>query len=131
MGTIKQQRTAEQIRLIISELLHLEVSDPRVQGVTVTRVTIDREFQHADIFVNALGDDSREGEMMEGLNHAQSYLRRELSQRVQLRKVPQLHFRWDASLQNVEEINSLLDGLVIPPEPEPEPEAALPREEDE
>lgn len=114
MGTIKQQRTAEQIRFTVSELLRLEVSDPRVQGLTVTRVDIDRELQHADIYVNALGDEEREEEVMAGLEHAQSYLRRELSQRIRLRKVPQMHFRWDYSLQNAEEIAALLDNLDIP-----------------
>ena len=124
MGTIKQQRTAEQIRFTISELLRLEVSDPRVQGLTVTRVDIDRELQHADIYVNALGDEEREAEVMAGLEHAQSYLRRELSQRVRLRKVPQMHFRWDHSLQNAEEIAALLDNLDIPaPEDESDDEA--------
>ena len=114
MGTIKQQRTAEQIRFTVSELLRLEVSDPRVQGLTVTRVNIDRELQHADIYVNALGDEDREAEVMAGLEHAHAYLRRELSKRIRLRKVPQMHFRWDYSLQNAEEIAALLDNLDIP-----------------
>lgn len=116
MGSVKQQRTAEQIKLIMSDLLRLEVNDPRVQGVTVTRVNIDRELQHADIYVNSLGDEERQAEVMEGLNAAQSYLRRELGQRMRLRKVPQIHFHWDFSLQHSEEINSLLDQLDIPPE---------------
>lgn len=114
MGTIKQQRTAEQIRFTMSELFRLEVSDPRVQGITVTRVDIDRELQHADIYVNALGDEEREAEVMAGLEHAHAYLRRELSQRVRLRKVPQMHFHWDHSLQNAEEIDALLEQLDIP-----------------
>ncbi len=120
MGTIKQQRTAEQIRFTLGELLRLEASDPRLEGVTVTRVTIDRELQHADVFVNALGDEARAEEVMMGLEHAQTFLRHELSQRVRLRKVPQIHFRWDVSLQNAEEINALLENLEIPPAEEEE-----------
>lgn len=117
MGTIKQQRTAEQIRFTLSELFRLELSDPRVQGITITRVSIDRELQHADIYVNALGDEEREAEVMEGIEHALSYLRRELSQRVRLRKLPQMHFHWDHSLQNAQEIDELLNTLDIPPAP--------------
>ncbi len=49
MSTVRQQRTAEQIRTTLSQLLLLEMKDPRLQGVTITRVTIDRELQYADI----------------------------------------------------------------------------------
>lgn len=116
MGSVKQKRTAEQLRLAISELIRLEVSDPRVSGVTVTSVTVDRELQHADVRVNALGDEEREPEVMAGLQSAASFLRHELSQRMRLRKMPQLHFHWDRSLQQALEIDALLDNLHIPPD---------------
>lgn len=122
MGTVKQKRTAEQIRLILSDLVRLEMSDPRVQGVTITGVDIDRELQHADIHLNALGDESRREEVLEGFDKGSSYLRRELANRLRLRKVPQLHFHWDFSLQNAIEINAILDDLDIPP-PDDEPAA--------
>ena len=66
MSKIRQQRTAEQIKIIISELLLREMNDPRLLGVTVTDVTIDRELQYADVYVHSLGDDSREDEIMLG-----------------------------------------------------------------
>ncbi len=115
MGKIKQQRVAEQLRITLSELLLSEVNDPRVQGVTITEVDIDRELMHADIKVNALGEEERAAEVMAGLNSAHSFLRRELGQRLRLRKIPQLHFHWDYSLQQALEIENLLDQLDIPP----------------
>lgn len=121
MGKIKQQRVAEQIRTLLSELLLFTVNDPRVQGITMTEVTIDRELQHADIKVNALGDEGRKDEVLAGLASAQSFLRRELGRRLSLRKVPQLHFHWDHSLEQALEVNRLLDTLEIPDQP---PEAA-------
>ena len=117
MGKIKQQRIAEQIRTTLSELLLFSVNDPRVQGVTMTEVSIDRELQHVDIKVNALGDESRREEVLEGLQSTQSFLRRELGKRLRVRKVPQLHFHWDFSLEQSIEMNRLLDTLEIPPEP--------------
>ncbi|MDJ0752408.1 MAG: 30S ribosome-binding factor RbfA [Ardenticatenaceae bacterium] len=117
MGKIKQQRVAEQIRTLLSELLLFTVNDPRVQGITMTEVTIDRELQHADIKVNALGDEGRKDEVLAGLASAQSFLRRELGRRLSLRKVPQLHFHWDHSLEQALEINRLLDTLEIPDQP--------------
>jgi ribosome-binding factor A len=121
MSRIKQQRTAEQIRHILSELCRRHVHDPRLQDITITEVKLDRELQYADIYVNALGDESREQEVMAALNKANGFLRRELGGRLRLRNVPVLHFHWDPTLAHAEHISQLLDTLDIPPE-EPEEE---------
>ena len=68
MSKIRQQRTAEQIRIILSELMLRQMRDPRLQDLTITDVTIDRELQYADVYVNALGDDARETEVMAALH---------------------------------------------------------------
>jgi ribosome-binding factor A len=116
MSKIRQQRTAEQIRLILSELVLRELRDPRLQDLTFTDVRIDRELQYADIYVHALGDDSREVEVTTALEGATGYFRRELAHRLRLRTVPNLHFHWDPTLAHAEHINSLLDSLDIPAE---------------
>lgn len=115
MSKIRQQRTAEQLRIVFSELFLRELSDPRLHGLTITGVKVDRELEHADIYVSALGDESREDEVMKALSSAEGFLRRELAGRVRLRKVPQLHFHWDATLAHVQEVESILDNLDIPP----------------
>ncbi len=114
MSKIRQKRTAEQIRLILSDLVLRDARDPRLHGLTVTSVRIDRELQHADIYVNALGDDSRESEVMESLSGASSYFRRELASRLKLRTVPNLHFHWDPTLAHAARIDELLKNLDIP-----------------
>ena len=91
------------------------MNDPRLQGVTITRVTIDRELLYADVYVHALGEDEREEEVMEALTKAAGYLRRELGKSLRLRSVPNLHFHWDPSLAHADHINELLDNLSIPP----------------
>lgn len=125
MSKVRQERTAEQIRLIFSDLLVREVSDPRLQGLTVTRVLIDRELQHANVYVNALGDESRQREVMRALDKAGAFFRYELAQRMDLRTVPELHFHWDPTLAYAEEVNEILDNLVIPSEVEDQPEDQL------
>lgn len=115
MSKIRQQRTAEQLRIIFSELFLRELSDPRLHGLTVTDVKIDRELEHADIYVSALGDESREDEVMKALSSAEGFLRHELAGRVRMRKVPQLHFHWDATLAHMQEVESILNQLDIPP----------------
>lgn len=114
MSKIRQQRTADQIHVIMSELFQRQMNDPRLQGLTITGVKIDRELQYADIYVNALGAEERQKEVMLALKKASGYLRHELSGRVRLRTVPQLHFHWDPTLAHAEEVNQILDDLEIP-----------------
>ena len=114
---IKQDRIAWRIRQILSELLLREVSDPRLHGVTVTEVDIDRELQFARVYVNALGEEVRQEEVMQGLNHAKGFLRRELGQSLRLRKTPELAFVWDMRFEHGEHLNQVISSLDIPPEP--------------
>jgi ribosome-binding factor A len=116
MSKIRQERTAEEIRIIFSELLRREVADPRLLDLTVTRVLIDRELQHANVYVNALGDESRKGEVMQALEKAGGFFRYELAQRVSLRTVPELHFHWDPTLAYADEVDQILADLEIPPQ---------------
>jgi ribosome-binding factor A len=114
--TIKRDRMAERIRQILSELLLREVSDPRLQGVTVTEVKLDPEMVFADIYVNALGEEERQDEVMAGLGRANGFLRRSVGKSVRMRNVPELHFHWDVTLQRGEHLNQLIASLNIPPE---------------
>ncbi len=118
MSKIRQERTAEEIRIIMSELLLRDVSDPRLFNLTITRVLIDREFQHANVYVNALGDESRKKEVMKALDKAGGFFRYELAQRMSLRTVPELHFNWDPTLAYIEEVDQILADLDIPPQEE-------------
>lgn len=119
MSKIRQRRTADRIQRVLSVLFLRELRDPRLQDITVTEVTIDRELKYADIYVNALGDESRQKEVMAALESATGYLRRELASRVRLRTVPHLHFHWDPTLAHAEKINQILDDLDIPPADSP------------
>jgi ribosome-binding factor A len=114
MSKVRQERTAEQIQLILSELFLREVADPRLSGVTITEVNIDRELQHANIYVNALGDEAREEEIMDGLQSASGFLRSQIAQRLPLRSAPFIHFHWDPRLRYADEVDELLDKLNIP-----------------
>ena len=111
---LKKDRMNERIRIILSELLLREISDPRLQGVTVTEVILDGEMMYATIYVNALGDEERQASVMEGLERAKGFLRREVGQRIRTRNTPELHFHWDATLEHGERINQILDKLDIP-----------------
>jgi len=113
--SIPQQRVAEQIQSILSTLLLREVSDPRLKQVTVTSVKLDVEMQYATIQVNALGDESRQDEVMAGLERAKGFLRREVSKRLKIRNAPELSFKWDESLEYGEHMHQLLKKLDVSP----------------
>ena len=114
MSKIKQERTSGHIRKILSQLILREVADPRLHGITITDVELDPELLFAKVYVNALGEEERQPEVMMALNHAKGFLRREVAKRVRLRKAPELIFKWDESLERGERIDALLAHLDIP-----------------
>lgn len=113
--SIKQDRVGERIQAILSELLLRDVADPRLRNITVTGVKIDHELMYADVYINALGDESRQQVVLAGLERAKGFLRREVAKRVKLRSAPELKFHWDATLERGERLNRLLSSLDIPP----------------
>jgi ribosome-binding factor A len=111
VSKLRLQRINDRIHEELSEILLQEVSDPRLVGISVTDVKVDRELAYADIYVSALEGSERWQEINEGLQHAQGFLRRELSQRVELRVFPRLRFRWDATFERAERIEQLIASL--------------------
>lgn len=87
------------------------MNDPRLQLVSVTLVNIDRELEYANVFVSTVGDDARRREVMQVLNRAKGFIRREVARRVQLRRAPEVIFHWDPSPEKAEHIASLLDQI--------------------
>jgi len=114
--SIKRERMSERVHLILSQLLLREVSDPRLQDITVTEVNLDPELMVAKVYVSALGDENRQPEVMKGLKRAGGFLRREVGKRIRLRNTPELHFYWDSTLAQADRINSILSNLDIPAE---------------
>jgi ribosome-binding factor A len=120
--SLKQERMADRIREILSGLLLTEVTDPALRAITVTSVELDAELEYADVYVNALGDESRQKEVMRGLQRANGFLRHELGSRIRLRRTPVLHFHWDLTLQHADAIDQALKRIgPIPPPDEPDP----------
>jgi len=102
---------AERIRNDLAEVLQRSTSDPRLVGLTVTDVEVDRELAFATIFVTALEGEERRAEILAGLRHASGFLRTSLAQRISLRSFPQLRFRWDDSFEQGTRIDALLKAV--------------------
>jgi len=92
-------------------MLIREISDPRLQQIFVTDVRVDRELAYADIYVSAVEGAERSKDILAGLESASGFMRRALSQRIELRTFPRLRFHWDPTLENADHIEKLLSQL--------------------
>ncbi len=105
----RHERIAEQIRHEISAMLAGELKDPRLAGlVTVTEVRVSPDLKHARIFVCVLGSSAEQASTLKGLAAAAGYVRHELTERLQLRRGPEIHFLLDQSEQYGQHIEELL-----------------------
>jgi len=110
-SNIRLKRIQEQIQKVLTEILENRVNDPRVEGVYITDVTIDRELDYANIYVSSLAGEPKAEEILEGLRNAAGFIRYNLSQEVELRVMPRLRFYWDDTPERAERIEELLNEI--------------------
>ena len=108
-------RIADQIQRELAELIRTEVRDPRVGLVTLTGVELSRDQSHAKVFFTVMGAASDAEAAGEGLARAAGFLRSQLSHRLTTRKVPELHFAYDESVERGVRLSRLIDEAVAPP----------------
>jgi len=108
---LRVARIADRIRNELSEMLIKELQDPRLSGVMVTDVTVDRELAFADIYVSAIEGHERAPEVLEGLQSASGFIRRALAQSLDLRSFPRIRFHWDMTPERADHIERLLASL--------------------
>ena len=115
MGSARSARIADQIQRSLAELIRLEVRDPRVGLVTLTGVELSRDQSHAKVFYTVMGSGPQAEAAGEGLEHAAGFLRSALAQRLTTRKVPELHFEYDESVERGMRLTRLIDEALAPP----------------
>jgi len=111
VSRLRAQRIADRIREEISELIIYEVQDPRLAGISITDVQVDRELTFADVYISAMEGSQRAEEILAGLEHAGGFMRSQLASRVKLRTFPRLRFHWDHTLERADRIEQLLASL--------------------
>ena len=106
----RHERIGEEIAHEINAMLAGELKDPRLEGnVSVSEVRVQPDMKHARIFVSVRSNDEKERTgAIRALEHAAGYIRHELVERLQLRRLPELHFTLDLSEESVERIEKLL-----------------------
>jgi ribosome-binding factor A len=103
-----RERLGEALREEIETILEGELSDPRIGLVNVSEVHLADDSKSAKVLVVVQGDDEQAAETMEGLKAATGYVRRELAERLHLRRPPELLFIQDRSQQYEARIEELL-----------------------
>jgi len=117
----RSDRVAAEIRREVAVLVHQAVRDAALPSVSVSDVEVTRDLDMATVYVTALVGDTA-AEAVSLLNTLAREFRRELSRAMKLRRVPELRFRYDASVDNGERIERLLreDPAIAAPDDEPE-----------
>mgnify|MGYP003395780911 CR=1 FL=1 len=119
----RSARLNEQLKRELSELIRTQVRDPRVGSVTITGVEVAADLGSARVFVRTGGDQGELDATLEGLGAAAPFLRSSLGRALHIRKIPELRFQTDRSMESALRIEKILSEVIIP-----EPEGDVPPE---
>lgn len=111
MTRLRVQKLERQIERDVSSILMTEVKDSRVGFITITSVQLTNDLSIATIYYTVLGKDERTKAAGEALERAKGFIRTELGKRLQIRKVPEIHFKYDNSSEYGNKIDEILRNL--------------------
>jgi ribosome-binding factor A len=107
----RPDRVGEAIRDELAQLLARDVHDPGVGFITLTRVKVSPDLQAARVYYTTMGDEKAQRETAKALKRAVPFLRRQLGQRIRLRRVPEVEFFYDESIAQGDRIEQILQEL--------------------
>jgi ribosome-binding factor A len=112
-GFSRAQRVGGLIQKILAELLHKDLSDPRLHLTTVTQVTVTRDLRIARVYFATAGGKETAAAAAEGFASAAGFIKRRLGRELGLRYMPQLEFFYDESLDHGARIDQLLKSIAV------------------
>lgn len=104
-------RVGDQILKDLADLLIRKVRDPRVDGVTLTGISLSNDLKHARVYYSVLGDKSEIERSQNGLDSAKGYIKREIGRRLNLRYMPDIIFEHDPTLETGNQIERLFEKI--------------------
>jgi len=113
MSKHRPNRLAETLKEEISQLIRVELKDPRIGFVTLTSVDVADDLSHAKVYVSVLGTEEEGNASLDALNRAAGFVRSEIGKRVRLRHVPSIVFKYDPSIQHGAHIAKLLKDVGV------------------
>lgn len=100
------ERVSDQMKKEIADILMRKIKDPRIGFVTVTDVDVADDLRNATVFVSIYGGDK--AKTLKGLESAAAFIRSELGKRMRMKNIPELLFRFDATVEKSAHIMELL-----------------------
>jgi ribosome-binding factor A len=116
----RSQRVGDLIREVISEMILRDLSDPRLETVTITDVEVTADLKLARVFFSARGDQAREKTALQGLEGAAGFIKRNLGRELRLRYMPELMFQVDRSFDYGSKIDRLIRTIQDEKEKDPQ-----------
>ena len=110
-GQGRPQRLGDLIQREVSELVRLEVRDPRIGMITITSVDVSPDMSHAKVFFTLLEKDKLE-DTLHGLRRSAGFLRSQLARRIKMYTTPELRFEYDESVEHGDRISRLIDSVL-------------------
>ena len=111
MSASRTERLSEQIKAEASHVLARDVHDPGVGFITITRVRVSPDLQVAHIYYTGLGDATAQRSTEKALGRVTPFVRRQLAQRLRLRRVPEIAFVFDKSIAHQARVEELLQEI--------------------
>jgi ribosome-binding factor A len=113
--THRIERVNNLIRQEISELLQRQIKDPRLSSfVTITDVSTSHDLKYAKVFVSCISGKEEKQEILSVLAGASGFFRNELARRLKLRRIPELSFQWDDSIERGTRLLELINTVTTP-----------------
>jgi ribosome-binding factor A len=108
------ERVNSLIRQAMSELLQRQVKDPRLGNfISITAVSTSSDMKHAKVYVSCMQCEEDRQEVLGVLTSAAGFFRRELAEHLRLRRVPELTFQWDDSIERGNQVLRLIDQVTL------------------
>ena len=107
----RPDRVADLIRAEVTTMIARELHDPGIGFVTVTRVQVTNDLQHARVFYTSLGDAEARKNTARALERAEGFMRRQIGQRLRLRRAPEIDFEFDTSIGHQDRVEQLLKEI--------------------
>jgi len=123
MSSRRALKAAEAIREVVSMAILVDIKDPRVQDVTVTRVEMASDMRSAKIYVSVMGDEKKQTLSLRGLESSAGFLQSKVAKRIDTRYTPRLSFVVDQGVKKSLEVLRILKE-VLPKEPASDDSAA-------
>ena len=109
MASRRTLKAAEAIRVVVATSLLMETKDPRVQGVTITKVEVTADMRQAKVYFTVLGGESKERNALRGLQSAAGFLQSKDARRIDTRYTPTLLFAVDQGVKNLMAVTKILE----------------------